>query len=152
MNELAAIYNFYVVTHVKVRFEVSANEPALPVFFGYIFRDTQPSTIITTFPLARDALEVAPTTGMFLIGETTGSSVFRSKWYKIRPDEVIGNPLSYYGNYNYSAAVGSNPAQLIWGTFILTSYQNATLLTNGAFLNLNLVMTTKFYQTEVAYV
>jgi len=141
------IYGFYIVENFKVRFNLAANEPAEPVFFGLIFRDIQPSTTVTTYALAQNCLEIGPCTQSNLIGETTGSSVYRSRWYTITPDQVLGASVSYYGNANYSAAVTANPTAILWCAFIMYSIAAGTNLTNGAFLQIKLKFKTRFYST-----
>jgi len=148
-NEMATMYTLYLVTHVRVRYSVAANEPAVPVNFGLIFRDIQPSTIINTYQKAINSLEVSPSTGPNLVGETTGMSVYRSRWYKIQPAAVVGQAFSYFGTPAYGSAVTSNPTALIWMDFVLTSFNAATNLTNGAFLSLYLELTTRFYSGAV---
>jgi hypothetical protein len=148
-NEMAAMYTLYVVTHVKVKFSVVNNEPALPVSFGLIFRDIQPSTIINTYQKAVNALEVSPSTGPNSVGETSGMSVFRSGWYKIMPAAVIGQAFSYFGTTNYGAGVTANPVALVWCDFVQTSFSAGTNLTNGCFLTLTMQLTTRFYSGAV---
>lgn len=148
-NEWATMYTLYQVMHVRLKFSVAANEPAVPVNFAFIFRDIQPSTIINTFAKATNAVEVAPTTGPKIVGETTGMSIYNSPWYDIDPAAIIGNAFSYYGNAAYGAAVTANPTALVWAAFILTSFQAATNLTNGAFLSLYVELSTRFYSGAV---
>jgi len=150
-NEISAMYLLYVCTHVKWKFDVIGNEPAIGLGFGMICRDAQPSTIINTYLKAKNSLEISPSTGTFLTGQTTGQSVFRSNYYKIKPGEVLGNIFSYYGNFNYSSVVTSNPAQLLWLSFVLISLVNSPL-TNGCLLSLTMEMTTRFYSTSVVEV
>jgi hypothetical protein len=146
--QLAAIYNFYKVINNRFRFNVVSNEQAVPVFFGCICRDAQPSTSITTWAIASNSLELAPTTGPLLVGEATGASVYRSRWYAIHPAVPVGNALEYYGYGVYSSTVASNPAQLTWVSFVLNSVAAGTNLTNGCFLDFYLEFTTEFYSPK----
>lgn len=143
--QLAAIYQHYRVENFKVRFEVAGNEPALPLSFGLCFKDAQPSLSVTTYLRAQDALEVGPTTGPHVVGETTGQSVYRSKWLKIRPSSILGNPLTYYADADFSASVTSNPPQLVWMAFLLFAPLSTIPLPNGCVLNMYMSFTTRFY-------
>jgi hypothetical protein len=148
-NEYAALYTLYQVTHFRFRYSVASNEPAVPVNFSWIFRDIQPSTIINTYAKAINAMEVAPTTGPNIVGETTGQSVYRSGWHKLMPAAVIGNAFSYFGNAAYGAATTANPTALVWADFVATSFSAGTNLTNGCFLSVYLELTTRFYSNAV---
>lgn len=148
-SQLAAIYNSYKVTHVRVRYNVASNEPAIPVFFGLIFRDAQPSTVITTYTLAVEALDIAPTSGPQLVGETSGMSVYKSRWYKIMPAAIVGNALDYYGSTTFEGGSASNPTDLVWVALVMYSYNSGVNLTNGAFRDIYLEMTTRFYSLKI---
>lgn len=148
-SQLAAIYNSYKVTHVRVRFNIASNEPAVPVFFGLIFRDSQPSTTLTTYSLAVEALTIAPTSGPELVGETSGMSVFKSKWFKVMPAAIVGNALDYFGSTTFEGGSSSNPTDLVWVALVMYSYASGTNLTNGAFRDLYLEMTTRFYSLKI---
>jgi len=146
--QLAAIYGEYKVTNFRCRYNVAANEPGVPVFFGLIFRDVQPSTTLTTWTLVKDALEIAPTTGPQLVGETTGTSIYKSPWYKVHPSAIQGNPLEYMGSTLFGAAVTSNPSDLLWVAFLCQSHSSGT---NGCglFLDIFLELTVHFYSLIV---
>ncbi len=146
--QMAAIYGQYVCLKVKFRYNVANNENALPVYFGCIARDVQPSTTITTWAQATDSLELAPTTGPQLVGETSGQAIFRSRWYTIDPAAVVGNKLSYYSDVDYTALTSSAPTRLVWVSFILTADLATTNLTNGAFLDFYLELTTEFFSLK----
>ena len=129
-NELAKIYNIYKVTHCRFKCNVASNEPSTPVFFGTILRETQPSTVITTYVHAQQAIEQAPTTGPNLVGETTGQSISRGKWYSIAPSAILGNAMDYYGSTLYTGTSSSNPTNLVWLAFIAYTYSSGVDLTN----------------------
>ncbi len=147
-SQLAAIYAAYLVIKVRFRYNVVNNENALPVYFGCIARDTQPSTTITTWAQANDSLELAPTTGPQAVGETSGQGVYRSKWYTIDPSVIVGNPLQYYGSGSFSGNVTGSPSAIVWVSFILASDLSTTNLTNGAFLDMYLELTTEFFDLK----
>ncbi len=143
--ELAQIYGLYRVLNTRVRFNVVSNEPSIPVFFGLIFRDIQPSTVLTTYQLAVESLSIAPTSGPYCVGETQGTSNYRSRWYKIPPASVVANPLTYYGSTTFEGSVSANPTDLIWCAVVFYSPSNAINLSNGAFVDFYLEMSTRFY-------
>lgn len=142
---LGAIYNFYRVQHIRFRYNVAGNEPAVPLFFGCVARDVQPSTTITTWAQANNSLEIAPTTGPQLVGETSGQAIFRSKWYSINPGDILGNRLLYFSDPGYVGVPTNVPTKVLWVSFILTADLASTNLTNGAFLDFYLELTTEFF-------
>jgi hypothetical protein len=154
--QLAAIYNYYLVTKAKFRYNVANNENTLPVFFGCVCRDSSPADAITTWQQANDNLEMSPTTGIQLVGQTSGQSIFRSKWYSIDPAEISGNPLQYYASptgsiitiTNFAGLTNSNPNSVVFVSFILASDLSGTNLVNGAFLDFYLELTTMFYSLK----
>jgi hypothetical protein len=148
-NEMAAIYSLYLVTGFKIRYVVAGNEPAIPVNFGLVFRDIQPSTVITTYALAQNSLEVAPTTGSNMVGETTGQSIWRSRWIKVKPAAIVGQAFSYYGTPAYGAAVTANPTALIWCALVATSFAAGTNIANGIIVSMNMQLSTRFYSNNV---
>lgn len=151
-TELAAIYNLYKVTSCRVRYNVAANEPTLPCSFGLVFRDLPPSGSIGSYAQAVNALEVAPTTGIDLVGETTGQSLFRSRWYKIRPGAIIGNELEYLTSPAYAALTTAAPADSVYMSVVVISGASGTDLTNGIYFQLTLESTITFYSTYVVEV
>jgi hypothetical protein len=148
-NEMSAVYLLNKVITTRVRYSVANNEPAIPVTVGLIYRDVQPSTVITTFALALNALEVSPSSGSMLIGETTGMAIYKSPNYHVRPGDVLGNFLEYMGDHDYSGSSTANPVGLIWVAVVIISDLVGTNLTNGAFLDFYLEMTTRFYSGSV---
>jgi hypothetical protein len=151
-NELAAIYRLWRVENFRVRFEVASNEPALPLTFGIIFRDIRPSTVIAAYADAQNAMEVAPTSGPALVGQTTGNSVYRSPWYKLRPGSIVGNPISYMSDIAYQGTGGSapvSPTQNVWLAFLLLSIGAVNPLTNGAIVHAYMEFTVRWYSGGV---
>ncbi len=147
--ELSQIYNSYKVTHCKVRFNICSNEPTIPIFFGLIYRDVQPSTVITTYTLAVESLSIGPTSGPELVGETQGASLYKSRWYKIMPGAIVGNAIDYYGSTTYAGGAASNPTDPTWVALVMYSYASGTNLANGCFRDVYLEMTTHFYSMIV---
>lgn len=144
-NKIAAIYGQYRVENFRVRYEVAANEPAIACAFGLIFRDAQPSTTTLTYIDAQNQLEIAPTTGPQIVGETAGMSIYRSKWISIRPSAILGNPIEYMADLSFQSSVTTNPTQTVWLAFIVTSPGALINLTNGVILNIYMEQTVRFF-------
>lgn len=142
---LATIYGQYRVENFRVRLEVSSNEPALSQVVGLVFKDEQPSTVITTYRDAQDALEVAPSTGPQILGQTGGTSVWRSPWYKIKPGTISGNQLEYMSDNAFSALSNANPSQIVWMALLSIGPTSGGTLPNGVIVNLFMEFTTRFY-------
>lgn len=142
---MAMIYGQYRVENFKIRLEVSSNEPALSQVVGLSFKDEQPSTVILTYRDAQDTLEVAPTSGPQVLGQTGGTSVWRSPWYTIHPGTITGNQLGYMADNDYSSVTGTNPAQIVWVAFISYGPTSGGTLPNGCIVNLFMEFTTRFY-------
>jgi len=144
-TQLAAIYNIYQVINFRFRFEVSTQEAAQSLQFGFTFKDWQPSSIITTYAEAQDALELAPTTGPHMVGVISGNSVYRSRWYSLHPGDVVGNKLLYMSTAAYSSVVTTNPSSIVWASLVLISDTSAGTIPNGIVLNMFMELTTRFY-------
>jgi len=145
-SQLAAIYNIYHVERIQVSFLLSGNETGQPVFFGLTFKDEQPSTTITTLAHAVNALEVSPTTGPCIVGQTSGMAIYRSRVYSIALGSVVGNTLSYMSDVAYTGAFGADPLQLVWMGAV--AYSVGGNLTNGVIVNLRSVLTVRAFSIK----
>lgn len=146
-TQLISIYNFWRVEGFRFRFEVVSNEPAVPVLFGGICRDVQPSTTIGSYADAQNSLEVAPTTGPHMVGQTSGNSVFRSRWYSCAPATIQGNPLTYMGDQGAVGGDATSPGSVLWFAFVLLSAIGGNL-TNGAIVTVYLNFTVRFFSLK----
>jgi len=146
VTQLAAIYDSYHVSRIRVKFNLTGNETAQPVFFGVTFKDDQPSVSITTFAKTVNALEVAPTTGPLVVGQTNAMSIFRTQWYQIQHGSVVGNPLSYNADQSYTAAFGANPNQSVW--MGLVAYGVGGNLTGGVIVQMSVELTLRAYSLK----
>lgn len=147
-SQLAAIYDSYHVQSVQVSFQLAANEPAIPVYFGLTFKDDQPTVAVTSYLHAVNALEVSPTTGPIVVGQTTGMSVYRSRKYSITCATIVGNAASYAADQSYTSSFGSNPAQLVWMGAIAYSGTGVTNITNGVIVEMTVVSTVRVYSIK----
>jgi hypothetical protein len=148
-NQLGNIYDSYHVTACKVNYQLHGNETGQAVSFGLIFRDTQPSTLITTFQKAVNALEVAPTTGPTMVGQATGMDIFRSRDFYLPLSSILGNPSGYMGDVDYTSSFGAfNPTQALWMSAVAYSNGGANL-TNGIVVTLKVELTVRCYSIKV---
>lgn len=145
-TQLAAIYDSYHVTKIKVSFSLSGNESGQSVYFGLTFKDDQPSTTITNQTHAINALEVSPTTGPVVVGQTTGMEIFRSKVYNINCGSIVGNPLSYASDISYTATFGTNPNQNVWMSAV--AYSVGGNMTNGVIVLMRTELTVRVYSLK----
>jgi hypothetical protein len=146
-TQLAAIYDSYHVQKASVNFELSGNESGQPVLFGLTFKDDQPSTSITTFAKAVNSLEVAPTTGPIMVGQTTGQPIYRSRTYSINGGAIVGNTISYASDLSYTASFGSNPNQAIWMSCVAYT-GGASNISNGVIVMLRVTLTVRVYSLK----
>jgi hypothetical protein len=147
-TQLAAIYNIYQVIRYRFRYEVTSAEANQALQFGWCMRDYQPSTTATTYAMAQDLLEQSPTTGPHMVSQIAGQPVYRSPWYKIHPAAVVGNELLYMSTAGYSAVINSNPASVVWNSFVLMADGSSGTIPNGVVLTLFMEMTVRFYSAS----
>jgi len=154
-NSSAFAYASYRVEGFKLNIKVISNEPNIGLSFGVVFNDTQPSTVISTYQQALTALASTATYFRGNVGETTGMSRYVSKTVSVPPAHVVGNPLMYYSDRDFSGSLGTpliavpiagtNPNQAVWASFILLAESSATNLTNGCFLDWDAEYVTRTY-------
>jgi len=142
-----ARYALYHVEHTWIKYTAVSNESSTgtPITFGLIYRDTQPSTTITSYALAQSALGQAPSSGYNMVGTSLGNSVYRSPTYSINPGDIIGKPLTYQAEQGYDGSATTNPVQVIWCAIIVLAPTAVINLTNGLIVSLNVRLRTRFY-------
>jgi len=120
-----------------VSFE-GANIDALNI----IFSDTQPSTVITTYALAKAASTSYLHTSVIKAGVATGNAIFKFPKIRVRPDQIVPD-LETLSDRDFVATLNplANSNQEIWCAVILTSQLPATFLTLG--VSVNCILTTK---------
>ncbi len=119
-NQLATIYESYHCTDVEVRLQVQTNETVQGATVGFIFRDALPSTSITSFAKAMNALEVTPAIEPMMVVPLAGNPGMRTRVYRCPIGAIVGNPLSYAADTSYTTAFGNfNPTQLVFGALIV---------------------------------
>ncbi len=140
----AARYESYRVERYKFSIRVNANEN-FACSFAVIFSDRQQSTVISTYQQALTAVTSGGHTLSDMVGTTAGSSKYDSRVFTVYPGHVVGNPLMYVADRDFSSSTGANPSQSVWGAFILVSDTSAQNLTNGVFLDWNAEIYTRFF-------
>jgi hypothetical protein len=120
----------------------------VPVTFGVIWRDARPSLSITSYATALDALEIGPSTGLMMVGQTTGASIYRSRMNGLHPGALMGDPQEYMSDISWGGSSGSSPGQTVWMAFIAVSISPLINLTNGVILTMNQYFTTKWSSSQ----
>jgi len=139
------IYSNYHVERVTISFTVAANETANSCSFGFVLNDTQPSTLINTYAKAFTALGSRMCFLRSTIGDTAGTSLFRSRSKAINAGDIVGNPLAYFGGLDFSGSMGANPNQAVWGSFVLMSESASLNITAGVITTIRICQRTRLY-------
>jgi len=138
-------YMVWLVDRIRFRYSVTSNEPSHGMSFAAGLSDTVP--VITTLAQAQSLLGREPVTRVDVVGQTTGSSVFMSKWYDIMLAAVVASPVVYYGTQGFYGVGGSapaTPAQLVyWYLLLFNSIPGP--LTNGAEISIEIEYHGHFY-------
>jgi hypothetical protein len=148
-------YGNYRVEDLKLRIQVNSNEPGIPLSFGVVMSDVQPSTAISTYAMAETVLAGSAVYFKGTVGETSGMSRYVSPLVTVSPAHILGNPLEYFADRDFTGTYGTpviavpipgtNPNQAIWASFILLSDNAVTPLTNGAFLDWDAELMTRAF-------
>jgi len=141
-----AIYSQALVCRYTISFEICANEPAIPVVFGIKECDAQPTLSITSRALAYDAFESGFHTKLKMIGQTTGLSRAVSRTISRENRRVVGNPMSYDSDINYTMTdAATDPAAKTFLALVAISPFPLVNLTNGIVVLLNVKLLVKFF-------
>lgn len=147
-TELSAIYGRNLVTHASVELRVTSIEPLEVLNYYIIYRDAQPSTIITSPLLAESSAETAPATHIVQTGQANAMSKAVIPRIKIPLASVLGRPLEYLTNMNFTAASGSSPNQQIWMAIVVYGYLGTTNITNGAACVISIDFTVEWFSGQ----
>ncbi len=130
-NQLATIYESYHVERVEVRLQFQTNETTQGVIVGFVFRDSAPSTTVTTLAKAMNAMEITPAMPPLLIVPIAGNPGVRTQVMNVPLGSIVGNPLSYASDLAYTSSYGNfDPTQFVFGALIVCANGGANL-TNG---------------------
>jgi hypothetical protein len=140
-------YSQYRVLKTKVNYSFITNEPSTPQTCGFTFKDPQPSAGLTNIDLATRALNFNISDKIHPIGQTTGTSVYRSPSYSMSPAAVLGDPLQYFTDNRFTGNFTTGPSQTIWMSFILINNVTANV---GGLLTVNFSFTTRVYSPSFA--
>jgi len=136
----------YALARVKtatVMVSGTSNDPGAVCAISLIFSDTQPSTVITTFALAKAAQIGYLSTPVRKIAVSTGNSAFQIPPITLTARQVIGDIMPY-SDRDFVTTVNpahSAPVQEWWTACVVTSVNAATNLTNG--LDLSITVTSR---------
>jgi len=139
-------YGQYRVLNMRMRYTFATNETSTSQSLGFTMKDFQPSVGLTTYTLAMQSLMLAPATGIQAVGETTGSSVYRSSWYSLNPSKVLGDPQQYYSEKDFAGTFTSGPAQSLWCSFVLLNEITANV---GGVLSIEFAFRTRCYSVSL---
>jgi len=141
-SELAALYNYYRVTHLEFEWACTNNE-SFPVQIGCVFSNTDIAASIATQTQAHNALENGYSTQALLLSAKGGQDRILVKG-KLDLASLWGNRENYLCENSFSALTNANPVQLLYINFIIST-GTASLLANGVTSSLKLKFTTQFY-------
>jgi hypothetical protein len=147
-NAMTQLYESYTVERVIVDISVSNNEPAFENIVGFVFRDTQPSTVLTTRQQALNALEIAPCTGAQVLSAAAGMPRYNFRQMRVHLGDVVGNKMKYLNAAGYGAAVTANPVNIVWGAFLVIAPTDTQLQTNGVVATIKIKYITKFFSVR----
>lgn len=150
IKTLKQIYNLSLVEKVGVKYTLTNNENGLPTCFGIIFRDVQPSQMLTLEDV-RSSLEMGFTSGPQMVSEINGQPIFRSPQYNIECGKIMGNPLQFRSSGKFvqdiSVTTPITPDQTVWLGFIgYTPF--GTNLTNGVIVQMVLTQHVRLYSLK----
>jgi len=135
-----AAYALARVRRVTVEFSGSSLEPNAIINVNMIFSDTQPSTIITSFALAKSGAINFLHTPLRKIAVVSGNSAFRMTPVSITARQVIGDimPITDRDFVTAVNPIHSAPVQEWWVGVIVTAVNGALNVINGLDVNLTI--------------
>lgn len=136
-----AAYALARVRSATVEVSGASLETGALVSANLIFSDVQPSTVVTTYALAKAAAISYYHTPLRKIAVSTGNSAFRFSPVTVTAQKVIGDvmPTTDRDFVTVVNPAHTAPSQEWWCALIVTSVGAATNLTNG--LDVNLTVT-----------
>jgi len=110
------------------------------VAFNFIFSDVQPSTVITTYALAKAAQTSYLHTPIRKLAIASGNSSFKIPPVRVTPRQVIGDIMPTTDRDFVTVVNPSHtaPSQEWWVALVCTSVASGTNLTNGMDVNITL--------------
>jgi len=128
-----AAYALSRVKRITVELVGTSLEAGAVQSVNVIFSDTQPSTVITSYALARAAQISYLHTPVRKIGVNVGNSTFKIIPITTTPAKIIGDKMpntdrDFVTQINPSH---SAPVQEVWTAVVLTSANSSTNITNG---------------------
>lgn len=143
-TSVSGIYDIYHVLATKVRLTVIGADATQEICACIIFRDVQPSTVITNRAQAIQASEVQPASRVVTVAAAPGMnrSVVSTGWVDI--GDVLGNALSYAADVAYTSNFGADPSSKYWMD-VLTWSLSGTASATGAVLLVEIQSVIRFF-------
>lgn len=156
ISTLVGIYNIGHVQKVSVKYTVSSNTDGVPIVFGIVFRDEEPTTFLGNKQNCIDTLEMGFTSGPNMISEKSGMDLYRSPIYNIQLGKIIGNNMLYNGTFDFTQSlvpsgtppVYPRPTQKVWLGVVGYTSVSGTNLTNGFFVTLVLTQHVRLFSIK----
>jgi hypothetical protein len=119
-------------------------EPTNTLAIGFIFSDTQPSTVITTRTLAVAAATGYLHTPIQELGIASGMGKFKTRPLVVSARNIVADPSIADDNDFVCTLnpVAANSVQEVWLAAILTSQATGTLIAAG--ISITIELTTKY--------
>jgi len=149
LPSLANLYSMMRVINFRFQYSVVSIEPTNALSFYWTFKDAQPSLGITTYNKAVEYNSFSPGTPLRSLGGATGNNRFQSRVQKLNPASVLGEPASYFSDRDFSSSLTANPAQILWGSFVLLDENATTFLTTGVILQLKFMYTVRLFSPSL---
>jgi len=132
---LGVVYQQYHVDHINfLPSKIANNTPGSPVNCYIVMSDQQPSTYITSYSLAQNTGGFSYVTPVVQVGETTGNSkAVIPAVRKVNPGTILGNPMQYETNLEFSGTSAANPTQTLWFGLVLYNITSGTVGTSVMF-------------------
>jgi hypothetical protein len=136
-----AAYALARVRSAKIEVSGASLETGALVSVNLIFSDTQPSTVITTYALAKAASISYMHTPLIKVAVSTGNSAFKFLPVVVNARSVVGDlmPVTDRDFVTVVNPAHTAPNQEWWGALVITSVSSGTNLTNG--LDVNITVT-----------
>ncbi len=146
-----AAYALARVKSARIELTGSSLETGAVISYNIIFADTQPSTVITTYALAKAASVGYYHTPINKVAVISGNSKFTIPPFVVKPEDVIGDIMPTTDRDFVTVVNPSHtaPSQEWWGAILVMSVGSGTNLTNGMDVSLTITQTVEAFSRLV---
>lgn len=139
------------VRSAKIEYSGASLETGALVSTNMIFSDTQPSTVITTYALAKAAMIGYRHTPIIKVAVSTGNSAFEYPPVTVTARQIIGDVMPTTDRDFVTTVNPAHvaPSQEWWGAVIVTAVSSGTNLTNGLDVNITITQTVEAFSRLV---